>query len=137
MLKNFGAVVVGLIAGMIFNMAVIQLNMAVLHPAPADLDPNDMEQFQAYMDGLPTLAFLVVMVAHLGQAFFGGWVAARLSASHAVAMSMIIGLLSLAGGILMMTMVSGPTWMYIELPLYLVLAYVAGRMVEKSRSQTA
>jgi hypothetical protein len=134
MLRNVGAVIAGLVVGMMFNMAIIQLNMTVLHPAPADLDPNDTVQFQEYMDSLPIAAFLVVMIAHLGQAFFGGWVASKLSASHGVMLAMIIGALSLVGGLMMM-IVTGPTWMYIELPLYLILAWIAGRLGQRGREQ--
>ena len=35
------------------------------------------------------------------------------------------GAVSLLGGVMMMRTVKGPKWMLIELPLYLVLAYVA------------
>ena len=34
----------------------------------------------------------------------------------------------------MMTMVQGPAWMAIELPLYLVVAWIAGRMEQKRRA---
>ena len=37
----------------------------------------------------------------------------------------MIGGISLFGGVMMMRTVKGPKWMLIELPLYLVLAYVA------------
>ncbi len=37
-------------------------------------------------------------------------------------LAMIIGVLSLASGIMAMMMVEGPDWMIIELPHYLVVA---------------
>jgi hypothetical protein len=43
-------------------------------------------------------------------------------------LAMIVGLASLAGGIMAMMSIKGPDWMYIELPLYLVVAWLAGRM---------
>ena len=76
----------------------------------------------------------MVLVAHLGQSFVGGWVAARLSSSHAMALAMIIGVLSLAGGIANMVQIPGPTWLMIELPLYLVVAWLAGRIELKRRA---
>ena len=43
-------------------------------------------------------------------------------------LAMVVGVVSLAGGVMMMTSVDGPAWMVIELPLYLVVAWLAGRM---------
>ena len=135
LLGNVFAVVAGLVVGSLWNMGIVQLNLRVLHPMPSGLDMNDAEQFDAFMATLPTSAFVVVLVAHLGQAFFGGWVAARLSRSHPVRMALVIGVLSLVGGVAAMFMIEGPAWLMIELPLYLVLAWVAGRMVESKRNE--
>jgi len=137
MLRNIGAVFVGLIAGMIVNMSLVMLNAYVLFPMPEGMDMNDTEAFTSYVVTLPTAAFVVVLFAHLGQSFVGAWVAARLGSSHALILAMIVGVLSLAGGIANMMQIPGPDWMYIELPLYLVVAWVAGRLAEKSRAETS
>ena len=129
MLWNALSIVVGLAVGMVVNMALITLNSKVLYPAPEDLDFKDTEKFQAYVDTLPAPAFLVVMAAHLGQAFVGGLVAASLAASHPILLALIVGGVSLLGGVMMMRTVKGPRWMLLELPLYLVLAYAAGALV--------
>ena len=118
-------------------MGVIQLNMHVLFPMPAGMDMNDPEQFNAFIATLPTLAFLVVMVAHLGQSFVGGWVAARLGSSRPMLLAMIVGGLSLAGGIAAMMMFDGPGWMIVELPLYLVVAWLAGHLVQRGRAEAS
>ena len=136
MLRNAGAVGLGLVLGMALNMAIIQLNMNLFFPAPAGMDMNDPEQFNAYIAGLPMAAFLVVMLAHLGQSFVGAWIAARLGASRPLLLAMIIGVISLAGGIWAMTIIKGPDWMMIELPLYLVAAWLAGRLEQKRRAET-
>lgn len=135
MLRNILATIFGLFIGMCVNMALIQLNMSVLYPTPAGMDPNDAEQFNKYLANLPAVAFIVVMLAHLGQALVGGWVAARLAHSRPKVLAMIVGVLSLAGGIAAMMMFKGPNWMAIELPLYLVLAWFAGRTEEKRRGR--
>lgn len=133
-MKNVIAVVVGLIAGMAVNMALVLLNTAVLHPAPEGLDMMDPEAMNEYIATLPTSAFLVVLAAHLGQAFVGGWVAAKLGASRPILLAMIVGVFSLVGGVMnLMSLTESPTWMWIEVPLYLVVAWFAGRMVEKGR----
>ncbi len=134
MIRNIGATVAGLVAGMSLNMALIMLNSKVLFPMPEGMDMYDTEAMNAYIATLPTAAFFVVLAAHLGQSFGGGWVAARLSASHPMRLAGIIGVLSLVGGILNMMSIRGPTWMMIELPLYIAVAWGAGRLEEQRRA---
>jgi MFS family permease len=137
MIRNIVATIAGLIAGSILNMVIVQLNMHVLFPMPAGMDINNPEQLTTFMATLPASAFLVVMVAHLGQSFVGGWLAARLGASRPMLLAMIVGALSLVGGIMAMMMIKGPDWMMIELPLYLVVAWAAGRIEEGRRARLA
>ena len=50
---------------------------------------------------------------------------------------MIVGGFTLAGGIVNAVMLSPPAWTLIEMPLYLVVAWLAGKQVEKSRAAVA
>ncbi len=133
MFRNVIAVISGIIAGMALNMGILQISY-LAYPIPEGLDINDPAQLQDYLDTLPATAFLVAMLAHLAQSFGGGWVAARLGSSRPMLLAMIVGAGSLVGGVMMMTMVKGPAWMAIELPLYLVVAWIAGRMEQKRRA---
>ena len=63
------AVIVGIIVGMAVNMALIQFNSLVLFPMPPGTDMNDPAQFNAYIADLPQTAFILVLLAHLGQSF--------------------------------------------------------------------
>ncbi|MGB0590003.1 MAG: hypothetical protein ACPGU1_10025 [Myxococcota bacterium] len=133
MWRHIIAVLVGLVCGMALNTAIIQLNSTVFFPMPPVLDPNDPSQFNAYLETLPQLAFVPVLFAHLGQAFVGGWVAARLAPSHPMRHALLIGVISLIGGIIAMTMFDGPAWLAIELPLYIAFAWAAGRLETRRR----
>ena len=137
MARNIGAVIAGLIVGSIVNMALVLLNTLVLYPMPEGTDMYDPEQMNAYIATLPATAFLVVLVAHLGQSFVGGWVAARLGASHVMHLAMIVGVLTMLGGIYNLTQVDHPAWLYVEIPLYLVVAWFAGRIEQKRRAAKA
>ena len=64
MLRNVIAVIIGLFAGMALNMGILEINY-LAYPIPEGLDINNPAQLQDYLDTLPALAFLVVMVAHL------------------------------------------------------------------------
>jgi hypothetical protein len=126
MLRNILAVIAGLVVGMAINMALVQLNI-VFFPLPEGVDVTNSEQMREAIEGMPSAAWILVFVAHLAQAFVGGWVAARLGKSHPMVLAMIVGVLSLAGGIANALMLSTPLWTWIEMPLYLVAAWWAGR----------
>lgn len=130
MLRNIGAVIAGLLVGMLVNILVVQLNFAFF-PLPAGVEMSDTEQMKNVIAQMPPAAWILVFAAHLLQAFVGGWVAARLGASHRMVLAMIVGFLSLAGGVANAVMLSLPAWAWIEMPLYLVVAWLAGRMVQR------
>lgn len=134
-LKNLGAVLLGLVAGLAVNMGLVILNTKVLFPLPPGADMQDPVAFKAYLATLPVTAFVVVLFAHLGQSFVGAWVAARVSASKPMALALVVGVLSLAAGIANATQVPLPTWMSIEFPLYLVVAWVAGALEVRRRAR--
>ena len=127
MLRNICAVLVGLIAGMAFNMAIVMLD-TVLYPMPEGVDFNNAEGMQLYIATLPLVALLIVMVAHVGQAFVGGLVAACISKSSPMLVAMIVGSISLLGGIWNMMNMPMPAWMWVEAPLYLIAAYAAAKI---------
>ncbi len=127
MIRNIAAVVAGLVVGMIVNLVLIQLN-TVFFPLPDGVDMTDTAQLKDAIQGMPAAAWILVFAAHLGQAFVGGWVAARLGASRRMMLAMIVGILSLAGGIANAVMLSAPVWTWIEMPFYPVVAWLAGRM---------
>lgn len=127
------SIVIGLACGMVVNMALIKLNEA-LYALPEGVTYEDPEAFQAWIDTLPAPAFLIVMAAHLGQALVGGWVAARLTADGPVRAALIVGGISMVGGLMMFAMVQGPAWTYVEIPLYLILARWAGKLEERRRA---
>ena len=131
MLRNIGAVIAGLVAGMVVNLVLVQANTLVF-PLPDGVNMTDTEQMRDAIAGLPASAWILVFVAHLGQAFVGGWLAARLGASHPMVLAMIVGVLSLGAGVANTLMLSAPAWTWIEMPLYLVAAWLAGR-IESAR----
>ena len=128
MIRNILAVVVGLVVGMAFNMFMVIVNTAI-YPMPEGVTFEDPEGLEAYLAGLPLTAFLIVLLAHVGQAFFGGLVAAAINRKSAIRVAMIVGLLSMLFGIANMMMVPHPAWMWIEMPLYLLAAYAAAKIL--------
>lgn len=136
MLRTVGAIVAGLVVGMVVNLAIIQLN-TLFFPLPDGVDLADTEQMREFVQRQPAAAWILVFVAHIGQAFVGGWVAARLSASRLMRQAMIVGLLSLAAGIANAMMLSAPAWTWVEMPFYPAAAWLAGRIAIAHRRAAA
>lgn len=134
MLRNIGATIVGLIAGNVWNMALILLNSFVFFPMPEGIDMEDPEQMKAYVATLPAQAFLAVLVAHVGQAGIGGWIAARLGRSRPMLLSGVVGGLTVLGAVYNQITLEGPAWMWIDVPLIVAAAWYAGKTVAGKRA---
>ena len=128
MIRSTLAVIIGLAVGMIFNMGMVVLNTA-LHPMPEGVDFNDAEGMSAYIATLPLMALVLIVVAHVGQAFIGGLVAAAIGRSASMVVAMIVGVISMLLGIANLMSMPLPAWMWIEMPLYLLAAWFAARIV--------
>eukprot|EP00041_Stephanoeca_diplocostata_P005193 m.57840 g.57840 ORF g.57840 m.57840 type:complete len:141 (-) comp15624_c0_seq2:123-545(-) len=127
---------IGFVVGMMANMAFVLANMA-LFPMPEGTTFEDTEKFQEYISTLPETAFILVLAAHISQSYVGAAVASRLCTATETIMTvaLVIGFLSLIGGLINMQTVQGPTWLYIEIPLYIVVAYIAGSTETQSREK--
>lgn len=127
MVRDVLSVVFGMFVGGLANLVVV-FGSTLLWPLPEGFDPADAEAFAAYVATLPSAAFVLVMVAHLSQAFFGGGVAAFLAASPRRA-ALVVGGLSMLGGLANLLTLPGPLWLWLEVPLYLVMAHLAANLV--------
>ncbi len=135
-MKSTGAFIAGLVIGMAANLILISINM-VFYPAPKGLDLQDQDAWREYAASLPPEAFLIPILAHLAQAFFGGWTAARLAPEAPMRMALILGGVSMVGGIMNLNNLSPPIWMWGELPFYLIVAYAAGLLEQNRRASGA
>lgn len=127
MLRNIAAVLAGLIVGMIVNMLLVQIN-TLIFPLPEGVNMMDSEQMRSAIRQMPPASWIGVFIAHLGQAFVGAWLAAKIGKSHQMVLAMIVGVLALLGGIANALMLATPAWTWIEMPLYLVAAWFGGKL---------
>jgi hypothetical protein len=121
---------------MAVNMSLVLLSL-VLFPMPEGVDFTDTAAMPDYFSSIPAAGFLIILTAHLGQSFFGGLVAALLSPNRPREMALIIGVLSLIGGVLNMLQLPLPAWMWIEMPGYLVSAWFAASLAIRLRAPAA
>ena len=130
------AVIVGLAVGMAANMGFVIINLQIF-PLPEGVAWTDEEEIKSWLGTLPKTAFILVFVAHLSQAFLGGLVAARIAKRNMMCVAITIGVLTMVGGIMNMMSIPAPAWLWIEVPLYLVVAWIAAKIVMKQRSACA
>ena len=130
------AVIVGLFIGGTVNLGTGMLNVLIF-PMPDGVSWNDSEAINEWIKDLPQSAFILVLVAHVSQAFVGGFVAALIAKRNMMCVAMAVGVLSLAAGIMNLLMIPAPSWLWVEMPLYLVAAWVAGKLVVSMRSKTS
>ena len=75
MVRKVLAVVIGIVAGSAFNMAMVSASHAMF-PFPESVDPNDFESVKAHVEahGMATGALIMVIVAHAGGSLVSGFV---------------------------------------------------------------
>jgi len=130
MIRNILAVVLGIIAGSIFNMALITVSHTV-YPLPESVDPNDFESFKAHVEanGMPTGALIIVLVAHVGGSFVSGVVVGLIAMRPWYLAAGLIGILFTCGGVAMLMMLPAPTWFAIaDVALYVPLALLGVKL---------
>lgn len=126
------AVVVGLFVGGMVNMGILGM-IPKFFPYPDGLDPNVTEDIATFIQTAPFGAFVLVWLAHWGQAFVGGIVAALIAPNGKKIMSaMIVGALTMVGGIATIFMIPSPVWhIIIDLLGYLPVAWLGGTIGKK------
>lgn len=127
--RNIAAVVVGFIVGGFVNMGLIMLGSSII-PAPPGVDVSDAESIAAGMHLFEAKHFITPFVAHAAGTLVGALVAYLLAASSKMTMAMIIGFVTMAGGIAAAFMIPSPTW-FIALDLllaYIPMAWLGGKL---------
>ena len=132
-LRLIVAIVAGILVGSIFNGAVSALNL-MLYPLPDGVNWVDVEAVEHYLANLPVMAYVIILIAHVGQSFVGSLVAAIIGKSFEMYVAIVIGTFSLIGGITNMMSLPLPAWMWVEVPLYIIAAYGAAKLVMSRRA---
>lgn len=128
-LKNILAVVAGLVAGGIINTLIIGISGKVI-PPPEGADVTTVEGLKASIHLFEPKHFLMPFLAHALNAFLGAFVTAKIAANRHLLLAMIIGIVSLLGGIAAVVMIPAPLWFNItDLTLaYLPMAFLGGKL---------
>lgn len=136
-LKNGLAIVLGVVAGSLINMALVVFGSSVV-PPPEGVDVMDADSIKASIHLFGPQHFVVPFVAHALGTFTGALVAFLVAGSYRKIFALIIGAFFLVGGIAASTMIPAPVW-FIVLDLvgaYLPMAWlgtlIGGRIKPES-----
>jgi hypothetical protein len=135
-------VVLGMVAGMIF---MISLHMAttLVYPLPdgvkfMDQDPENQARLNEWFGTLPAGAFLLAIACHGLGSMAGAFVAMFVSGRRSLVPALIVGVLFTASGIMNLSTLPHPAWFpFVDLPIYLVLALVAGLLLKRKGEEGA
>ena len=126
------AVIVALIAAFAIMLVIQMLNSMVVQPPAADV-MADPERLKAFMAGLPSTAYLIVLISYALAAFAGGFIVTKMArqVSTGPALAILIGAILEIGGILnFFVMLPGqPLWFVAaSLATYIPLALLGYRL---------
>ncbi len=127
--KRILPVIVGLLAGWvaIFGLEAIS---HILYPPPTDLGFTDKQAVKEFMQTLPTMAFVLLLISWMIGTFIAGMVGALLNNEAWKNSAIIIGVILALGSIINMTLIPHPTWLMIVASLaYVPTAYSGGRLI--------
>ena len=136
-LMNVVGVVVGVPLGMILMMGLHFLS-GLVYPAPEGVDmmssePDQVEAVKAWMATLPAGAFLLAALAHGLGCMGGAAIATLIAGRRSMVAAIVVGVLFTFAGIMNLMMMPHPSWFpFLDMPIYLVLALVAGKLLRRA-----
>ena len=128
-LRNFLAVVAGLIIGSVVNMGIISISGAIIPPPPG-ADVTTPEGLKATMHLFEPKHFIFPFLAHALGTFAGAFVTAWIAVNNKMRLALIIGFFFLAGGVASVFMLPSPTWFTVLdlVVAYIPMAYLAAKL---------
>jgi len=127
-----------LLAGVVAAVLVVTLMdwvVAGIYPFPAGTDLKNPESFRQAVAGLPTDAFLLLVVGWALAAGVGSYLAARLATHARVIHGLIVALFVLVATLANLAKIPHPTWMWPAAIVLIPLAgWAAARLAARSSS---
>ena len=128
--------VVGVVVGMVIMMC-LHMASTFVYPLPEGVefmsqDPENMARLNEWFGTLPAGAFVLATVCHGLGCMSGAIVAMLISGRRSVVTPIIVGIFFTLCGIMNLSSVPHPAWFpFIDVPIYLVLALVAGTLLKR------
>ncbi|MCC6372781.1 MAG: hypothetical protein IT236_17385 [Bacteroidia bacterium] len=135
--RNILAVVVGLISGGIVNMSLITVSGSII-PPPEGADFSTTEGLLASADLMEPKHFIMPFLAHALGTLLGAFLAALIAANRKLIFAMVIGVVTLIGGIGAVMMIPAPMWFNVlDLTMaYIPMAFIGWKLATMSKNST-
>jgi hypothetical protein len=128
-LRNIIAVVAGIVAGSVVNMAIMTLGASLI-PPPAGVDVGNTESLAKGIHLFEPRHFLMPFLAHAVGTLVGALAAYLIAATYKKQIAFAIGVVFLCGGVAASIMIPAPAW-FIALDLlaaYIPMAWLGVRL---------
>ena len=132
-LKNALAVIVGIIAGSVANMALVVVGPAII-PPPDGVDVTNMESIRSSLHMFEFKHFVFPFLAHALGTLAGAYLAVVMSASRGMAAAMVVGGFFLICGIINAVSIASPTLFAVVdlVGAYIPMAWIGARLAGRS-----
>lgn len=133
MVRNSIGLITGLVVAFIAIFFVQMINYR-LFPLPPEIDPADREAMKAYAVSLPSLAFIVVIVAHALGSFAGSWTACKIADHTKNKLALAMGGFLMLLGLYNILSFQHPLWfIIIDLLVFVPFAWMGYLLADRGR----
>jgi hypothetical protein len=108
-LRNVLSIVAGVVVGVVV-IALMQMLNAVLFPVPAGVSPTDPAAMATAVRGLPTGAFIGLILGYLLGTTAGCYTAVRIAVEGHRRVAWLVAFVFIIGGILNFRSIPHPAW---------------------------
>jgi len=133
--RSVVAVVLGLIAAMIFIVAV-EFASSIVHPFPPGLDPTSNDDMKAHVAAFPAWVLLLVVPAWGLATLVSSWLATRLGSGRHLAHGIVVGSILLVAAVANMLMLPYPVWFWVANLVVFPVGFTLGAKLGQPRSST-
>lgn len=127
-----GRRILAVLAGLAASVIMVILGDLFHHqfyPPPEGFDPSNAEAIVEFASTLPFEAFMLMLLTWAASVFVAGFVASKIAPAHWLRVSLIVGVVALAGAVANLMAIPHPMWMNITtVIMYIPLAYLGGRL---------
>jgi hypothetical protein len=129
-------VVLGIVAGMAFMMS-LHMASALVYPLPEGVtfssqEPEKQARLKEWFSTLPAGAFVLATASHGLGCMAGAFVAMLIAGRRSQKPAVIVGVIFTFAGIMNLFSIPHPAWFpFVDVPIYLVLALVAGVLLKR------
>ena len=107
--RNILAVFVGIVVGAIVNVLLVNLGPIFISP-PTGANITTMEGLKASMHLFEPKHFIFPWLGHAVGTLVGAYLVAKIAATRKMMLAWLIGIIFLAGGIMMVVQLPSPMW---------------------------